>query len=97
MFKTAREIDQRWIIEHAAKRQPYIDQSQSVNLFVDSSVTAQTMSDLHILAWVKGLKSLYYLRAKASKKADISLGAAKAVVVAQAKPIDLDECLSCEG
>ena len=97
VFRTAREIDQRWIIEHAAARQKYIDQSQSVNLFVESDVTMQMMSDLHILAWFKGLKSLYYLRANAGKKADISVGGAKKSVANNPVKFDLEECLSCEG
>lgn len=89
VFKTAYEIDQRWIIEHASVRQQWIDQSQSVNLFLESTEHKQRIFDLHILAWRKGLKSLYYLRSSAPKRANV--GGDK-----QREKINYDECLSCQ-
>jgi len=70
VFKTAFEIDQKWVIEHAATRQRYIDQAQSVNLFVKTPVDAQYLHDLHYTAWEKGLKTLYYLRTSVAQKTE---------------------------
>ena len=70
VFKTAQELDQRWIIEHAADRQPYIDQAQSVNLFFKPDAGIKYLHAVHFLAWKKGLKSLYYYRSAKLKKAD---------------------------
>jgi ribonucleoside-diphosphate reductase alpha chain len=101
VFQTAMEIDQRWIIEHAADRQKYIDQGQSVNLFFPATVSIKYLHSIHFMAWKNGLKSLYYLRSEKVKKAD--------KVGAQIKrqriedEIDLktiadgDSCLACEG
>jgi ribonucleoside-diphosphate reductase alpha chain len=95
VFKTALEIDQRWVIDFAADRQQYVCQSQSVNLFFPALVSKQELHNIHMLAWKKGLKSLYYVRSEAIKRAD---------VVSEQKPreklIDYDKentCLSCEG
>src|SRR5690606_11856575 len=71
VFKTAFEIDQRWIIEHAAMRAPYIDQSQSVNLFLPANVHKRTLHDLHMMAWKKRLKTLYYCRSRSVGRADV--------------------------
>jgi len=98
VFKTAREINQQWVIELAAIRQRYICQSQSVNIFVPADFTKQEMSDLHILAWKKGLKTLYYCRAEAPSKASVGKGddaPLNAIPVRQ--KVEFDECLSCEG
>lgn len=95
VFKTAFEIDQRWIIELAADRQEYIDQGQSLNLFFDSNASNKAMSDTHILAWEKGLKSLYYLRSKAASRPNITQ-AVERVALGSAKPGD-EGCLSCQG
>jgi ribonucleoside-diphosphate reductase alpha chain len=101
VYKTAMEIDQRWLIEHAADRQKYIDQGQSVNLFFPANVSVKYLHSVHFLAWKSGLKSLYYLRSEKVKKAD--------KVGAQIKrqriedEIDMktiadgDSCLACEG
>lgn len=62
VFKTAQEIDQTWVIRHATDRTPYIDQSQSVNLFIPANVSKKELHRLHVQAWRDGLKSLYYLR-----------------------------------
>lgn len=98
VFKTSFEISPAWIVEHAAIRQPYICQSQSVNLFMPPDITAQEMSDVHMAAWKKGLKSLYYCRSKAASKASVGTGGDKPLnsVPVRAK-IEYEECLSCSG
>ena len=62
VFKTAFELDQRWIIEHAADRAPFICQSQSVNVFLPANVHKRDLHQIHFMAWKKGVKSLYYCR-----------------------------------
>lgn len=100
VFKTAYEINPLWVIEQAAVRQSYICQSQSVNLFISNDVTAQELSDVHVAAWVKGLKSLYYCRGRSSTKANIGTGGAaplNSVPVKVKVEYDSGTCLSCEG
>lgn len=87
VFKTAFEIDQRWIIDHAATRTEYIDQGQSVNIFLYGNSHVQEISDLHVYAWRRGIKSLYYLRSKNPERASSSS--------AERKAITYEECLSC--
>ncbi len=70
VFHTAFELDQRWIIEHAADRTSYVDQSQSVNLFLPSDVHKRDLHQLHYRAWKKGLKSLYYCRSLSLQRAE---------------------------
>jgi ribonucleoside-diphosphate reductase alpha chain len=101
VFKTAMEIDQRWLVELASDRQKYIDQGQSINLFFPANVSIKYLHAIHFLAWKSGLKSLYYLRSEKVRKAD--------KVGAQIKrqriedDIDLKQvaegetCLACEG
>ena len=62
VYKTAFELDQRWIIEHAADRAPFICQSQSVNVFLPANVHKRDLHQIHFMAWKKGVKSLYYCR-----------------------------------
>ncbi len=71
VFKTAIELDQRWIIELAGDRAPFICQSQSVNVFLAADVEKKTLHDIHWLAWKKGVKSLYYCRSKSVQRADV--------------------------
>jgi len=71
VFKTAFELDQRWIIDHAADRAPFIDQSQSVNLFLPANVHKRDLHQLHFQAWKKGVKSLYYCRSKSIQRAEV--------------------------
>jgi len=90
VFLTAFELDQRWIIEHAADRQPYICQSQSVNLFLPADIHKSDLHFLHWSAWEKGMKSLYYVRSKSMKKATH--------VSDDEQPeykYDTEECLAC--
>ena len=69
VFKTAVEIDQRWVIELAADRQEHICQSQSLNVFFPADVSKQELHAIHMMAWKRGVKSLYYLRSEAYKRA----------------------------
>lgn len=87
VFKTAFELDQRWLIDHASTRNEYIDQGQSINLFIYGNSHVQDIADLHTFAWKRGLKSLYYLRSTNPNRAST------ASTVRQT--ITYDECLSC--
>jgi len=92
VFKTAVEINQAWIVEHASTRQEYICQSQSVNLFFPPDVNKGDLHNVHMLAWAKNLKTLYYLRSEAISRADnVSNQAKREIIFEQA------DCLSCEG
>lgn len=70
VFKTAFELDQRWIVEHAADRAPFVCQSQSVNLFLPANVHKRDLHQIHMMAWERGLKSLYYCRSMSIQRAD---------------------------
>lgn len=98
VFKTAYEISPMWVIEQASVRQGYICQSQSVNMFLPADVTAEELCDIHIMAWAKGLKSLYYCRGKSATKANIGTGSDRPLnsVPVRAK-IEYEACLACEG
>jgi ribonucleoside-diphosphate reductase alpha chain len=97
VYKTAFEIDQRWVIELAADRTPDICQSQSVNVFLAGDVDKWDLHMLHWMAWERGCKSLYYLRSKSVQRAAHAGGEALAVVdlSGQAKT-DYEECLACQ-
>lgn len=90
VFKTSFEIEQKWIIILAGIRQKELCQAQSINTFMRPGTTAQEMSDLHILAWMEDVKSLYYCRSDSPVKASVN---AKPVP----KKIDPSECVACEG
>lgn len=70
IFKTAQELDQSWVVQHAAERQPFICQGQSVNLFFPSGVEKSYVNKVHVKAWKEGLKGLYYLRTEAKSRAE---------------------------
>lgn len=70
VFKTAFEIDQRWVVRHAGDRQPFVDQSQSTNLFLRPDIHKRELHNLHMQAWKTGVKSLYYCRSQAIKRAE---------------------------
>ncbi|HBK90093.1 MAG TPA: ribonucleotide-diphosphate reductase subunit alpha, partial [Parvularcula sp.] len=74
IFKTAFEIDQRWVIELAADRSPFICQGQSVNVFLPGDVDKWDLHMLHWTAWEKGVKSLYYCRSKSVQRASYANG-----------------------
>ena len=100
VFKTSMEIDQRWIIDHAANRQQYIDQAQSINIFFRPDVNVKYLHAVHYQAWKQGLKTLYYCRSEKLAKADkVSKRIERKVI----EEIDLkalateDVCLACEG
>lgn len=99
-FKTAMEIDQRWIIEHAAIRQEFIDQAQSVNLFFRPDTDIKYLHACHFMAWKKGLKTLYYCRSEKIGKADKVAKKIERRIIEEIKMKDLikeDSCLACEG
>jgi ribonucleoside-diphosphate reductase alpha chain len=98
IYKTAFEIDQRWIVELAADRTPEICQSQSVNLFLAGDVDKWDLHMLHWLAWERGVKSLYYLRSKSVQRAAFAgadMAAESSARAAEART-DYDECLACQ-
>ncbi len=96
VFKTAFELDQRWIIELAADRTPFICQSQSLNLFLPGDVSKWDLHMLHWTAWERGLKSLYYCRSKSVQRASFA-GSEKAEVgFKETESTDYDECLACQ-
>jgi len=96
-FRTAFEIDQRWIIELAADRTPFICQSQSLNIFLPGDVNKWDLHMLHWTAWEKGLKSLYYCRSKSVQRAAFAGkdAAARESAIA-AEKTDYEECLACQ-
>ncbi len=95
VFKTAFELDQRWIIELAADRTPEICQSQSVNVFLPGDVDKWDLHMLHYLAWERGVKSLYYLRSKSVARASFA-GSEPLAPKAAGAHTDYDECLACQ-
>ena len=92
VFKTAVEINQSWVVEHAAVRQQYICQSQSVNLFFPPDVNKGDLHNIHMLAWAKNMKTLYYLRSEAISRADNVSSQIKREII-----FEQEDCLSCEG
>lgn len=111
VFKTAFELDQRWLIEHAADRTPFICQAQSLNVFVPADVHKRDLHQIHFQAWKKGVKSLYYCRSKSMQRAESSnLNEPVASVphlgkidskgqdraAAATASTDYEECLACQ-
>jgi ribonucleoside-diphosphate reductase alpha chain len=103
VFRTAYELDQRWVIEHAADRTPYVCQSQSVNVFLPANVHKRDLHQIHFQAWKKGMKSLYYCRSLSIQRADtvsekaVRVEAANdAAPVAAAQARNYEECLACQ-
>ena len=94
VFATAIEIDQRWIVDLAADRQKHICQSQSVNIFVPADVNIKDLHLLHLSAWKKGLKTLYYCRSEAIKRAEIISTKIERKVRPDAEE---DDCLACQA
>jgi ribonucleoside-diphosphate reductase alpha chain len=85
VFKTAFEIDQRWLVEHAADRAPFICQSQSLNLFLPADVHKRDLHQIHMMAWKRGVKTLYYCRSLSIQRAEaVSSDAAVAPIGDQA-------------
>ncbi len=101
-FKTAMEIDQRWIIEHSSDRQVFIDQAQSVNLFFRPTVNVKYLHAIHYLAWKQGMKTLYYCRSEKIGKADKVAKKIEREVIQEINFKALvsgeeDTCFACEG
>ena len=92
IFKTAVEINQAWVVEHASMRQDYICQSQSVNLFFPPDVNKADLHNIHMLAWAKNMKTLYYLRSEAISRADNVSNKVKREII-----FEQSDCLNCEG
>lgn len=91
IFKTAQEINPLYIIDYASERQPYVDQGQSVNIFVKHNILKSDLHAIHYRAWKKKLKSLYYCRSESAHEAST-----KSEISVQPKPFELDECLACQ-
>lgn len=100
VFRTAFEIDQRWVIEHAADRSEYICQAQSVNIFIPGDVNKWDLHMLHWTAWERGVKSLYYCRSKSIQRAAYAGSEEKLSDMEKsmqdAAPTDYEECLACQ-
>jgi ribonucleoside-diphosphate reductase alpha chain len=106
VYKTAFELDQRWVVEHAADRTPFVCQSQSVNLFLPGDVHKRDLHQIHLLAWKRGMKSLYYCRSLSIQRADTVSDKVAASDILGAKVLEpllpvaekvaYEECLSCQ-
>ena len=112
VFRTAFELDQRWVVEHAADRTPFVCQSQSVNLFLPADVHKRDLHQIHVMAWKKGVKSLYYCRSLSIQRADnvsekavrpadllvapITLSGDVAVPDVAPASNNYEECLACQ-
>jgi ribonucleoside-diphosphate reductase alpha chain len=111
VFKTAFELDQRWLVEHAADRTPYVCQAQSLNLFLPADVHKRDLHQIHLMAWKKGVKSLYYCRSRSVLRAESHQSSEKALAGLGTVPlmgkvngadapapakIDYEECLACQ-
>ncbi len=103
VFKTSFEIDQRWLLEFAGDRAPFIDQAQSLNLFIPADVDKWDLMMLHFQAWEKGIKSLYYLRSKSIQRAGFAGGVeadntadAPRIELSAESETDYEECLACQ-
>jgi len=102
VFKTAFELDQKWIVELGADRTPHISQAQSINLFLPADVHKRTLHQIHFQAWKKGLKSLYYCRSKSIQRAEnINSGSSTDVELnvyknKENQEPEYEDCLSCQ-
>ena len=100
VFKTAFEIDQRWLIDHSADRTPYISQAQSLNVFIPADIHKKELHQIHYQAWKKGLKSLYYCRSKSIQRAEVVNNSfaktKKQKNQEKQQTTDYEECLSCQ-
>ncbi|MDE1900328.1 MAG: ribonucleoside-diphosphate reductase subunit alpha [Alphaproteobacteria bacterium] len=111
VFKTAFELDQRWLIDLAADRSPFVCQAQSLNVFLPANVHKRDLHMIHFMAWKKGVKSLYYCRSKSMQRAESAAHVAKqksepnaempandavATPLPEAEPANYEECLACQ-
>lgn len=95
-FKTAPEIDQRWLVEFAADRGEYIDQAQSLNLFLPGNVSKKFLHQIHFNAWKQGVKSLYYCRSTSIQRADKVSHQVTTTKHDLGEENKYEECLSCQ-
>ena len=97
LYKTAFDIDPSWIIECASKRQKWIDQAQSLNLYI-SQPSGKKLHEMYMSAWQKGLKTTYYLRSKGATSTEKSTVESSALnaVSANACAIDEPDCEACQ-
>ena len=97
VFKSAFEVDQRWLIDLAAQRTPYICQSQSLNVFIPADVHKKDLHQIHFQAWKKGIKSMYYLRSMSIQRSDVVSNMGQSTNnISQENSNDYEECLSCQ-
>ena len=105
VFKTAFELDQRWIVDLGADRTPHISQAQSINIFIPADIHKKDLHDLHFQAWKKGLKSLYYCRSKSIQRAENVNNTSQTDVTKNVysngqksnnESNNYEECLSCQ-
>ena len=101
VFKTAFELDQRWLIEHAADRTPYICQAQSLNIFLPADIHKRDLHQIHWMAWKKGVKSLYYCRSKSIQRAESRTNGGKLKKTESksgpgSEGNKYEECLACQ-
>ncbi len=105
VFKTAFELDQRWLIEHAADRTPFVCQAQSLNVFLPANVHKRDLHQIHWDAWAKGVKSLYYCRSKSIQRAESAASWHRTKQANDKGPVQLElgeepkkyeECLACQ-
>jgi len=100
-YATAFEIDPKWLIEAASRRQKWLDQAQSLNLYM-AEPSGKKLDTLYRMAWLRGLKTTYYLRslgATSTEKATIRDGSLNAVQInatTQACVIDDPDCEACQ-
>lgn len=95
VFKNAFEIDQRWVVQHAADRQPFVCQGQSVNLYFPPAADKYYVNMTHLKAWKEGLKGLYYYRTKSHGKGDTVSHKIERVALKDYN--EQEECLACQG
>ena len=91
-------MNQKWIVELGAERTPYVSQAQSINIFLPADVHKKELHQIHLLAWKKGLKSLYYCRSKSIQRAE-NINNELSTNVRKSKSndnSDYEECLSCQ-
>ena len=97
VYKSAFEIDQRWLIDLVAQRTPYICQSQSLNVFIPADVHKKDLHQIHFQAWKKGIKSMYYLRSMSIQRSDVVSNMGQSTNnISQENTNDYEECLSCQ-
>ena len=95
VFKTAIEINQMWLVDHAADRQIFIDQGQSLNIFLPSDIEKKKLHEIHFSAWKRGVKSLYYCRSQSLQRAEKVPEKMEEVKAEYTLP-NQDECLACQ-